>query len=294
MSWKHYFCYGGCNATGDDAAAPTTMSKASPSPLGRRLRIAAGLLIIAVIGGCSSTEDFLKDQPPPDGKSQASFAERFRKLIGSESEKPADAPAATTAAVPAATPATTTAAAPAATPAAAPAATPPATPGAAPTATVSVEAGKPLSICPPVDIRRGASTLQMTAPGSDNAMAVRYQATFGQTARQCAEADGNLVIKVGVQGRIILGPAGASGDTKLPLRYALVKEGMEPETLWSKLYLVPVNIPPDDTNLSFTHVTEDMAVPMPPNKAYGNYVIYVGFDPKGAEEEKPQRKRRRH
>lgn len=148
-----------------------------------------------------------------------------------------------------------------------------------------------LENCPAIDIRQGASTLQMTAPGRDNAMAVRYQATFGRTARQCAVVDGNLTIKVGVQGRLILGPAGSPGDTTVPVRYALVKEGMAPQTLWSKLYLVPVAVPPDDPNVPFTHVIEDMVVPMPAGREIDSYVIYVGFDPKGVQEEKPRRKR---
>jgi hypothetical protein len=253
MSWKHHLCCRAHDTTdGPVAGPPAAMPDASPHAPRRRLRVAAGLLAIALIGGCSSVDQYLSSQPQAPGGGASSFTERFRNLFGSGSESQA-------------TPA-------------APAPTGP---------------GTPLSSCPPVGIRQGASTLQMTAPGSDNAMAVRYQATFGQTARQCAEVDGNLAIKVGVQGRLILGPAGASGETTLPLRYALVKEGMEPQTLWSKLYLVPVTIPTDDANIPFTHVVEDMVVPMPPNKAYGNYVIYVGFDPKGAEQQKPQRKRRR-
>jgi hypothetical protein len=253
MSWKHHLCCRPHDTTdGALAGPPVAMPDAAPLAPRRLLRIATGLLAIALIGSCSSVDQYLSSQPQPSGGGASSFTERFRNLFGSGSE-----------------------------------------PQATPAAPAPTGLGTPLSNCPPVTIRQGASTLQMTAPGSDNAMAVRYQATFGQTARQCAEVDGNLAIKVGVQGRLILGPAGASGETTLPLRYALVKEGMEPQTLWSKLYLVPVTIPTDDANIPFTHVMEDMVVPMPPNKAYGNYVIYVGFDPKGAEPQKPQRKRRR-
>lgn len=150
---------------------------------------------------------------------------------------------------------------------------------------------EPAQNCPPTDIRQGASTLQTTAPGADNAMAVRYQATFSRTARQCAIADGNLSIKVGVQGRLILGPAGASGDATVPLRYALVREGVEPKTIWSKLYLVPVAVPAGQLNVPFTHVIEDMVVPMPGGAEFDSYVIYVGFDPQGAAQEKTQQKK---
>lgn len=132
----------------------------------------------------------------------------------------------------------------------------------------------------------------MTAPGNDQAMGVRFQATFSRTARQCMVEAGNLTIKVGVQGRVILGPAGTPGETTVPLRYALVQEGIEPKTIWTKLYLVPVSIPQDQPNVLFTHVIEDMTVPMPPADELSRYVIYVGFDPRGVAEEKQKKPRR--
>lgn len=159
-------------------------------------------------------------------------------------------------------------------------------------ATESASSGSTEVDCPSIDIRKGAGTLQMNAPGNDQAMGVRYQATFSRTARQCAAEGGNLSIKVGVQGRVILGPAGAAGDTTIPLRYALVQEGIEPKTIWTKLYLVPVSIPQDQSNVLFTHVNEDMTVPMPSTDELSRYVIYVGFDPKGLAEEKQKKPRR--
>jgi hypothetical protein len=137
-----------------------------------------------------------------------------------------------------------------------------------------------------VDIRQGASTLMTNAPNSEGAMSLRYQATFGRTARECIVQGGTLSIKVGVQGRVILGPAGGAGDTTVPLRVALVKEGIEPKTVWSKLYTVPVSVPPGQLNVPFTHVVEDMAVPMPSGSDLDSYVIYVGFDPQGAVQDK--------
>jgi hypothetical protein len=141
--------------------------------------------------------------------------------------------------------------------------------------------------CPRVDIRQGASTLMSNASSADqSAMTLRYQATFGRTARECMVQGATLSIKVGVQGRIILGPAGGPGDTTVPLRVALVKEGIEPKTVWSKLYTVPVSVGPGQLNVPFTHVVEDMAVPMPSPSDLDHYIIYVGFDPQGAAQEK--------
>ena len=61
--------------------------------------------------------------------------------------------------------------------------------------------------------------------------------------------------------------AGGPGEAMVPLRYALVKEGIEPKTIWSKLYMLPVQVPPGQPHVPFTHVVEDMAVPVPPAAA---------------------------
>ena len=142
--------------------------------------------------------------------------------------------------------------------------------------------------CPAVEYRLGAATLAITDSGVENpALSLRYQANFLQTARECAVRGGNLNIKVGVQGRIVVGPAGGPAQINLPLRYALVREGLEPRTIWTKLYLVPVTIPPGAPNALFVHIEEDMTAPLPPAVELEAYVIYVGFDPEGVPPEKP-------
>jgi hypothetical protein len=222
----------------------------------RTAAAAIGLCVLALAGGCSSTEELLASrQAAPSSAPSPSFTDRFRNLFGS-SEKSSAAQSA------------------------------------APNAAQSASSDSTKVNCPPTDIRHGASTLQMTSPGGDGAMAVRYQATFSQTARQCTVNAGTLNIKVGVQGRLILGPAGTAGETRVPLRYALVQEGIQPKTIWSKLYMLPVSLSPDQPSAPFTHVLEDMTVPLPPSDELDRYVVYVGFDPQGAELEKqrtPQR-----
>ena len=152
-----------------------------------------------------------------------------------------------------------------------------------------------VSICPAVDVRPGTASLVFSASGSPgDAMGLRYQATLGQTARECHAVGGNLNMKVGVQGRIILGPAGGPGTIEVPVRLALVEEGPSPKTHWTKLYRIPVTIGEGVPNVSFTHVEEDLTVPMPGGNALESYVVYVGFDSLGVREQpakKPPRKR---
>lgn len=147
--------------------------------------------------------------------------------------------------------------------------------------------------CPPVEQRLGAATYAVNAPGSEgSALAVRYQASFTQTARECIVRGSEVAIKVGVEGRVIVGPAGGPGQVDIPVRYALVREGLTPKVIWTKLYVQPVPVPDGQFNVPFIHVEEDMVVPIPPTAELEAYVIYVGFDPDGIQPAKPAPKPR--
>lgn len=141
--------------------------------------------------------------------------------------------------------------------------------------------------CPGVDIRTGASTLEIAAKsGQATAADLRYQLSFGQTARECLVLGGVMTIKVGVQGRVILGPMGSPGQVGVPLRYAVVREGPEPKTIVTKFKRLPVTVGPDQTHVQFVDVEEGLSFPVPPRSEIDAYVIYVGFDEIGDKNEK--------
>jgi hypothetical protein len=144
--------------------------------------------------------------------------------------------------------------------------------------------------CPGVDVRQGASTLAISAPGAETGpMTTRYQVTIAQTARECAALGGVMTMKVGVQGRILLGPAGGPGQVDIPLRMAVVQEGAAPKTILSKFYRLAVAVPPGQVNVPFVHVEQDLTFPLPRGAALDAYVVYVGFDPQSLNQ-KPERK----
>jgi hypothetical protein len=148
----------------------------------------------------------------------------------------------------------------------------------------TVTGAQPDVNCPAVEIRRGAATLTIAPPGEHSAMALKYQGSFVRAARECSVADGNMIMKIGVEGRVVVGPAGGPGQVNVPLRFAVVQEtpaGMRP--IATKFVIVPVNI--DTTgNTLFTHVEEGMAFPIPtPTALLDDYTVYIGFDPVSAE-----------
>jgi hypothetical protein len=145
--------------------------------------------------------------------------------------------------------------------------------------------------CPGVDYRQGAATYNITdSKSTENAaLNLKYLASFVKTARECDVRGSNVTIRVGVQGRVVVGPAGSPGTVTVPLRYALVKEGIEPMVLWTKFFPVNVTIPSTNLNVPFTHIEEEMTVPIPPADQLAAYVVYIGFDPESLKPpEKPK------
>jgi hypothetical protein len=160
--------------------------------------------------------------------------------------------------------------------------------GSSATSQQQVSGTQEIEDCPLINIRQGASTLTIGPTGIANsgagtsddtgAMAVKYQGTFARAARECALVGGQLVMKVGVEGRIIVGPAGGPGQVDVPLRIAVVEEttkGTKP--IVTKLIRIPVTVASATENPTFTHVEEGLSFPMP--KDIDNYVVYIGFDP---------------
>jgi len=144
--------------------------------------------------------------------------------------------------------------------------------------------------CPGVEVRQGASTLAVSTPGAEaGPMTMRYQVGISQTARECAPLGGVMTMKVGVQGRVLLGPAGVPGQLDIPLRMVVVQEGANPKTILSKFYRFAVAIPPGQTAVPFVHVEQDLTFPLPRAAELEAYVVYVGFDPNSAPA-KPERK----
>ena len=64
-------------------------------------------------------------------------------------------------------------------------------------------------------------------------------------------------MKVGVEGRIIIGPAGGPGQVDVPLRIAVVEETTaDTKPIVTKLIRIPVTVASATDNPTFTHIEE--------------------------------------
>jgi len=144
--------------------------------------------------------------------------------------------------------------------------------------------------CPEIRIRSGAATLMIGSKpgeGEPSAVDLRYQATIVRTARECQVNSGLMMMKVGIEGRVITGPAGGPGSVDVPLRIAVVQEGINPKTILSKFAHIPVTVASAVDRVPFTHIDSEISFPLPqPLAQIDAYVVYIGFDPMGAQQEK--------
>ncbi len=136
-------------------------------------------------------------------------------------------------------------------------------------------------ICPKVELRAGTETLrnfEVGGPGKDDDLT--WQATITNTARECFILGEEVGLKVGVSGRVLLGPKGKPGTYSVPVRIAVVRGDSPP--LWSRVNNVSATIPAGEAAAIFTSMQEDILFPRDPKDNLANVRVYVGFDPQGA------------
>jgi hypothetical protein len=139
--------------------------------------------------------------------------------------------------------------------------------------------------CPDVKVRAGASTYAVAAPGKQAAGSdMRYQATITRTARDCNFNAGQITARVGIQGRVIVGPAGAPGTVEIPLRVAVVQGGVNEKTITTTVVRTTVSMG-EGLSVPFSVVAEDIVYPAVSADINDTYIFYIGFDPQALKPE---------
>ena len=85
-------------------------------------------------------------------------------------------------------------------------------------------------------------------------------------ARECSVNGGVITARIGIQGRVIAGPAGAPSSVQVPIRVAVVQGGVSEKTIATKAYRTTVTM--RGGSEPFTLVAEDL--PMAPLRRVGD------------------------
>jgi hypothetical protein len=127
--------------------------------------------------------------------------------------------------------------------------------------------------CPPIKVRLGGEALFYYGKGKvGNAKDLNYQAVIEKQSRNCVVSNGLITVKMGIVGRLLLGPAGNQTNVNVPVRFAVERDEVP---LFSERYEIPVTITPPNQSEEFVKVVENVAIPYTGGE---QIVIWVGFD----------------
>ena len=129
--------------------------------------------------------------------------------------------------------------------------------------------------CPPIRVREGAEAL-FSYSNNDvgDPRALNFQAVIDKQSRNCVVSNGLITVKMGVVGRLLLGPKGSGQDFSVPLRFAVERDNV---AVYSQKYDIPVTVAAPSQSGEFVKVVENVAIPYLGGE---EIIIWVGFDPK--------------
>ena len=136
--------------------------------------------------------------------------------------------------------------------------------------------------CPTIAILDGTQSQRVMAAGAADNQGVRYQYSLFNVGRECTISGGRIALKVGVGGRVLLGPAGSAGHFDIPIRVVVFNEVAQ-KPVESKLYRVSASVPSGQAGAPFEFVSDNLLVPLAAGQNGGDYSIKVGFDAKGTD-----------
>jgi hypothetical protein len=134
--------------------------------------------------------------------------------------------------------------------------------------------------CPTIEVLDGTAASRVYGAGEQTNANVKYQFSLGDVVRECSHEGPNIVVKIGVEGRVLIGPAGGPGSFTAPVRIA-IRRNKDEKVIAAKFYKVPVGLQGGESQAPFTLVSEPLAVPFISAHGDEDYTILVGFDAKG-------------
>lgn len=130
--------------------------------------------------------------------------------------------------------------------------------------------------CPEIKVRPGSEALFYYGKGKvGDPRSLNYQAVIDKQSRNCVVSNGLITVRMGVVGRVLLGPSGSQQSVDLPIRFAVERDDV---AIFSERYQIPVAITPPNQSEEFVKVVENVGIPYLGGE---RIVIWVGFDTKG-------------
>lgn len=141
--------------------------------------------------------------------------------------------------------------------------------------------------CPALDILENAAGYRGSGSGAQ-ASQVTYQASITSSVRECIFEGNQLRLRIGVEGRVLLGPGGRPGAFTIPLRVVVKRRA---DIVTQRFNRITVTVPAGETYAEFAVVEENITVPTSEIDPADEFDVYVGLDASGQQALRQTRRR---
>jgi hypothetical protein len=130
------------------------------------------------------------------------------------------------------------------------------------------------TVCPPIKVRTGTEAMFYYGGNGrvGDPRTLQYQGVIDKSTRNCVVSNGLITVQMGVEGRVLLGPAGNQTSVNVPVRFAVERDR---QAIFSEKYQIPVAITPPAQSGEFIKVVQNVAIPYLGGE---DITIWVGFD----------------
>ena len=142
-----------------------------------------------------------------------------------------------------------------------------------PTITGGIDAGCPKFIAEPRD-----NNITFYEQGrAGDGLAIMHRGEITKTARECRVEGGQVMVKYGFSGRVLLGPRGQAGTVTLPVNIAVVDAKRDKVANDTMKISVAVAL---DKPIGYFSAVREVAFPLAEGARPGEYQVQVAFDRK--------------
>ncbi len=144
--------------------------------------------------------------------------------------------------------------------------------GAAPT-TGAIEAAPG---CPKVSVWPRDNTLTIYEPGRvGDGLAIMHRGEITKTQRECSLQPGQVTVKFGFAGRVLLGPRGQTGPVSLPV--TIYVTDAKREQIGTDKAKVETTVAVENP-IGYFSTVRTVTIPVPEGARPGEFRVFVGFD----------------
>lgn len=127
--------------------------------------------------------------------------------------------------------------------------------------------------CPEIRVRPGSEAIFRYAGQAGNPRDLAWQGIIDNQSRNCTVSNGLITVRMGVVGRVLLGPKGSQQQVDVPVRFDVERDDV---SVFAERYTLPVSIAASNQSGDFVKVVEGVQIPYVGGE---QIVIWVGFDP---------------